>query len=288
VPECRFGGDKQPHHYPEGKKIAMNTILQDEGIFGVHLRRARLAQKRSQEELAEIAGISARHMSFIETGRSRPSRDVVLRLGDALEMSANERNALLRLAGFAPAFAPADLAPAEQVLALDAVSKLLDAQGVIPAVASDSLGNILEMNGAARRLFSIAGDKPVVAGDNIFELFFSDTATRAAITNWREVAPALLHHLEQEALIAPNRAEAGRLIARIRRLAGPEIEPSGAELPIFRFEIRSGDRHLCLVSNYSTFGVPYDATMQSIRIECFFPADRETQSFLETLMAERL
>lgn len=266
----------------------MNTILQDEGIFGVHLRRARLAQKRSQEELAEIAGISARHMSFIETGRSRPSRDVVLRLGDALEMSANERNALLRLAGFAPAFAPADLAPAEQVLALDAVSKLLDAQGVIPAVASDSLGNILEMNGAARRLFSIAGDKPVVAGDNIFELFFSDTATRAAITNWREVAPALLHHLEQEALIAPNRAEAGRLIARIRRLAGPEIEPSGAELPIFRFEIRSGDRHLCLVSNYSTFGVPYDATMQSIRIECFFPADRETQSFLETLMAERL
>ncbi|MEX0840655.1 MAG: helix-turn-helix transcriptional regulator [Parvibaculum sp.] len=266
----------------------MNTILQDEGIFGVHLRRARLAQKRSQEELAEIAGISARHMSFIETGRSRPSRDVVLRLGDALEMSANERNALLRLAGFAPAFAPADLAPAEQVLALDVVSKLLDAQGAIPAVASDSLGNILEMNGAAHRLFSIAGDKPVVAGDNIFELFFSDTAARAAIVNWREVAPALLHHLEQEALIAPNRAEAGRLIARIRRLAGPEIEPSGAELPIFRFEIRNGDRHLCLVSNYSTFGVPYDATMQSIRIECFFPADRETQSFLETLVAERL
>jgi len=264
----------------------MNTILQDEGIFGVHLRRARLGQKRSQEELADVAGISARHMSFIETGRSRPSRDVVLRLGDALELSANERNALLRLAGFAPAFAPTDIAPTERVLALDAVSKLLDAQGVIPAVASDSLGNILEMNDAARRLFSIAGDKPIAAGDNLFELFFSDATARASIVNWHEVAPALLHHLEQEALIAPNRADASRLLARIRLQAGPEVEPAGAKLPIFRFEFRKDERRLCFVSNYSTFGAPYDATMQSIRIECFFPADRETQSFLETLTAE--
>ncbi len=266
----------------------MNTILQDEGIFGVHLRRARLAQKRSQEELAEVARISARHMSFIETGRSRPSREVVLRLGDALGLSANERNAMLRLAGFAPAFAPADLAPTERVLALDAVSKLLDAQGAIPAVASDSLGNILEMNDAAARLFGATGDKPIAAGDNLFELFFSDAVMRASIVNWHDVAPALLHHLEQEALIAPKPAEAQRLVARIRRLAGPEIEPTGAELPIFRFEIRNGGRRLCFVSNYSTFGVPYDATMQSIRIECFFPADRETQSFLETLTAERV
>ena len=266
----------------------MNTILQDEGIFGVHLRRARLAQKRSQEELAEGAGISARHMSFIETGRSRPSRDVVLRLGDALELSANERNAMLRLAGFAPAFAPADLAQPERLLARDAVSKLLDAQGAIPAVASDSLGNILEMNDAASRFFSISRDKPVATGDNLFELFFSDPAARAAIVNWGEVAPALLHHLEQEALIAPNRADAGRLLARIRRLAGPEVEPTSTDLPIFRFEIRNGDQHLSFVSSYSTFGVPYDATMQSIRIECFFPADRETQSFLDRLTAENV
>ena len=265
----------------------MNTVMQDEGIFGVHLRRARLAQKLSQEGLAEVAGISPRHMSFIETGRSRPSRDVVLRLGDALELSANERNAMLRLAGFAPAFAPADLAQPERTLARDAVSKLLDAQGAIPAVASDSLGNILELNDAASRFFSISRDRPIAAGDNLFELFFSDATARASIVNWREVAPALLHHLEQEALIAPDRAEAGRLVARIRRLAGPEVVPTGAELPIFRFEFRNGEKPLTFVSNYSTFGVPYDATMQSIRIECFFPADRETQAFLETLTAGR-
>jgi signal transduction histidine kinase len=82
-----------------------------------------------------------------------------------------------------------------------------------------------------------------------------------------------------------SRAEAGRLVARIRRQAGPEIEPTGTELPIFRFEILNGDQRLSFVSNYSTFGVPYDATMQTIRIECFFPADRETQAFLETLTA---
>lgn len=277
-----------PRHYPEGKKLAMNTILQDDGGFGVHLRRIRLAKKRSQEVLADVAGISTRHMSFIETGRSRPSREVVLRLGAALELSASERNALLRLAGFAPAFAPTDLAQPEQVLARDAVSKLLDAQGAIPAVASDSLGNILETNDAASRFFRVCLGRSIAAGDNLFEIFFADPVARAVIVNWREVAPALLHHLEQEALLAPNPAEAGRLVARIRGLAGLEIEPTGAELPIFRFEIRNGDRCLSFVSNYSTFGVPYDATMQSIRIECFFPADRETQSFLETRTVDRV
>ena len=273
-------------HYLEGKKIAMNTILQDESIFGVHLRRARLEKRLSQEELAEMADISPRHMSFLETGRSRPGRDVVLRLGSALEMSASERNALLRLAGFAPAFAPDDLEQSGRLLALDAVSKLLEAQGDIPAVASDSLGNILEMNAAAIRFFSISRENPVTVGDNLFEFFFSDTQLRTSVVNWHEIAPALLHHLEQEALIAPNQVEARRLVARIRRLAGPGVEPASAELPIFRFELQNNGRQLSFISNYSTFGAPYDATMQSIRIECFFPADPESRSFLESLSAD--
>lgn len=286
VPDRRFGGAASWRHYPEGKKIVMDTILQDESIFGVHLRRARLEKKISQEELAEFAGISPRHMSFLETGRSRPGRDVVLRLGDALELSASERNALLRLAGFAPAFAHDDLGQSGRLLALDAVSKLLDAQGGIPAVASDSLGNILEMNDAAIRFFNFSRENPVTAGDNLFEFFFSDTELRSSVVNWHEIAPALLHHLEQEALIAPNQVEARRLVARIRRLAGPGVEPASAELPIFRFEIQNDGRQLAFISNYSTFGAPYDATMQSIRIECFFPASPESRSFLQTLNAE--
>lgn len=286
VPDRRFGGAAPWRHYPEGKKIAMNTILQDESIFGVHLRRARLEKRLSQEELAEFAGISPRHMSFLETGRSRPGRDVVLRLGDALDMSASERNALLRLAGFAPAFAPDDLEQSDRLLALDAVSKLLDAQGGIPAVASDSLGNILEMNDAAIRFFNLSRENPVTVGDNLFEFFFSDAELRRSVVNWHEIAPALLHHLEQEALIAPNQIEARRLVARIRRLAGPGVEPASAELPIFRFEIQNDGRQLSFISNYSTFGAPYDATMQSIRIECFFPADPESGAFLKALSNE--
>jgi transcriptional regulator with XRE-family HTH domain len=264
----------------------MSTILQDGSIFGVHLRRARLEKRLSQEELAGKADISPRHMSFLETGRSRPGRDVVLRLGAALEMSASERNALLRLAGFAPAFAPDDLEQSGRLLASDAVSRLLEAQGDIPAVASDSLGNILDLNSAAKRFFSISSACPLAAGDNLFEFFFSDSALRKSLENWQEVAPALLHHLEQEALAAPDQAVAGRLVAGVRRLAGPEITPAPAELPIFRFDIRKDDRLLSFISNYSTFGTPYDATMQSIRIECFFPADPETRAFLESSARE--
>lgn len=257
---------------------------QDEGAFGVQLRRARISQKLSQESLASAAGISARHMSFLETGRARPGRDVILRLGDALKISANQRNTLLRLAGFAPAFAPGDMAPEERVLARDAVSNLLQSQSPIPAVASDALGHVIEMNETAKLLFSIEGKAPE-AGDNLFEFFFANESLRESIGNWDEVAPALLHHLEQEALNAPDKAKAQRLVSKIGRMAGVERKPS-AELPIFTFDIRRDGRDLRFVSNYSTFGVPYDATMQSIRIECFFPGNAETWEFLGRLTGQ--
>jgi transcriptional regulator with XRE-family HTH domain len=274
-----------PHHYPTGKEniVWNDAFAPEDGAIGLYLRRSRLSRNQSQEELAASAGVSARHMSFIETGRSRPSREVTMRLGEALELSANERNTLLRLAGFAPAFAPADLAPANRTLAADAITRLLDAQNPIPAVASDSLGYLLAFNEAATRLFGAARARPLGQGDNLFEMFFTDAGIRAAIVNWQEVAPALLHHLEQEALTAAHRAEAACLVARIRHAIGPAIQAVGTDLPMFRFDISSAGRHLRFVSNYSTFGVPHDATMQSIRIECFFPADPATQAYLSAV-----
>jgi transcriptional regulator with XRE-family HTH domain len=262
----------------------VNIMPQDEGAFGVQLRRARLSRKLSQESLASAAGISARHMSFLETGRARPGRDVILRLGDALKISANQRNTLLRLAGFAPAFAPGDMAPDERVLAQDAISNLLQSQNPVPAVASDALGYVIEMNEAAKLLFSIDGKAPE-PGDNLFEFFFSNERLRESIGNWDEVAPALLHHLEQEALNTPDKAKAQRLVTKIGRLAGIE-RGAATELPIFTFEIRQEGRDLRFVSNYSTFGTPYDATMQSIRIECFFPGNAETWEFLGQLAGQ--
>ena len=266
----------------------MNVVSRDESTFGVQLRRARLSRKLSQESLASAAGISPRHMSFLETGRSRPGRDVILRLGEALEMTANQCNTMLRLAGFAPAYAPGDLAPDERFLARDAVSKLLQSQNPIPAVASDALGHVIEMNEAARLLFTFGGTE-LKAGDNLFEFFFANESLRKSMSNWEDVAPALLHHLEQEALNAPDKTKAQRLVARLRRMAGVE-RPGGTELPIFDFKVRQGGGVLHFVSNYSTFGAPYDATMQSIRIECFFPGDAETREFLNRLteMAPRV
>ncbi|MEQ8265831.1 MAG: helix-turn-helix transcriptional regulator [Parvibaculum sp.] len=259
---------------------------QDQGAFGVQLRRARLSRKLSQETLAAAAGISPRHMSFLETGRAQPGRDVILRLGEALKMSANHRNVMLRLAGFAPAFAPGDLAPEERVLAQDAISNLLKSQNPIPAIASDALGYVIEMNEAATLLLGIGGQAPG-PGDNLFEFFFTNEELRETIGNWDEVAPALLHHLEEEALNAPDKAKARRLIAKLECVAGSGRK-AGAELPIFRFEVRQGEHQLCFISNYSTFGTPYDATMQSIRIECFFPGNAETRNFLAHLTRQDL
>ncbi len=275
-------------HYLLSKKITMNSMPQDESMFGVQLRRARLSCKLSQENLAQLADVSPRHVSFLETGRARPSRDLIFRLGEVLSLSANRQNALLHLAGFAPAFAPDDLTPPERTLALEAVSKLLASQNPVPAIASDSLGYILQMNEAATLLLTLGDAAAPVAGDNLFELFFTNAVLRDQMTNWHEVAPALLYHLEQEALNAPDRMKASRLVTRLARLAGPAVVAAGSEIPIFRFEMTLGEERLCLVSNYSTFGTPYDATMQSIRIECFFPADEPTRRFLNSLVENGL
>lgn len=259
----------------------MNVVSRDESAFGVQLRRARLSRKLSQESLASAADISPRHMSFLETGRAQPGRDVILRLGKALEMTANQCNTMLRLAGFAPAYAPGDLAPDERLLARDAVSKLLRSQNPVPAVASDALGHIIEMNETARLLFTFEG-KAMKTGDNLFEFFFENESLRESMSNWEDVAPAILHHLEQEALNAPDKTKAQQLVSRLRHLAGVE-HSAGTELPIFDFKVRQGRRTLHFMSNYSTFGAPYDATMQSIRIECFFPGDAKTREFLDRL-----
>lgn len=260
--------------------MAMAT-LPNTGAFGIHLRRVRTSRKMSQERLALAAGISPRHTSFLETGRARPSRDVILRLGHALELSANQQNAMLSIAGFAPAFAPGDITPQDQTLALDALSKLLASQDPVPAVASDAVGDIIEMNTSAMRLFGLGLGRVPAAGENLFVLFCTDQRLRTAIANWSDVAPSLRHHLEQEALSTPDPARAHALIELLAREIGSESPPEPSTLPIFHFEIRLGTRTLRLLSNYSTFGAPYDATMQSIRIECFFPADDATRAFLE-------
>ncbi len=176
------------------------------------------------------------------------------------------------------------MAPDERVLAQDAISNLLQSQNPVPAVASDALGYVIEMNEAAKLLFSIDGKAPE-PGDNLFEFFFSNERLRESIGNRDEVAPALLHHLEQEALNTPDKAKAQRLVTKIGRLAGIE-RGAATELPIFTFEIRQEGRDLRFVSNYSTFGTPYDATMQSIRIECFFPGNAETWEFLGQLAGQ--
>jgi transcriptional regulator with XRE-family HTH domain len=259
------------------------ATLPSAGKFGIHLRRARTSREWSQERLALAAGISPRHMSFLETGRAQPSRDVILRLGRVLDLSANQQNVLLMMAGFAPAFAPGDIAPQDQTLALDALSKLLASQDPVPAIASDALGDIIEMNVSATRLFELGVGRAPAAGENLFELFCTEPRLRASIENWTDVAPSLRHHLEQEALSAPDASRAHALIEVLTRAIGPGRAPDGPTLPIFRFEIRLGSRTLRLLSNYSTFGAPYDATMQSIRIECFFPADEPTRDFLDAI-----
>ena len=250
-------------------------------MFGAHLRRLRLSRGLRQEQLAHAAEISARHLSFLETGRARPSRKITLRLSEALGVSASERNGLLRLAGYAPASAQGDLSPEEGALALAAVSQLLASQHPVPAVASDSLGYILDMNASAARFFEMIGGRPLSRGENLFELFFIDRRVRAAVTNWAEIAPGLLHHLEREALDLPDHSRARSLVAKLARHAGSPIQAGSVEMPIFRFDVRLGDQMFRFISNYTTFGAPYDATMQAIRIECFLPADESTRRLLE-------
>jgi transcriptional regulator with XRE-family HTH domain len=253
--------------------------------FGARLRWWRERRRLSQLELAGAAGTSQRHLSFLESGRTGPSREMVLRLASALEVPLRQRNALLLAAGFAPAWRESDLSAPELAQVDRALDHVLAQQEPFPALVVDRRWNLLRANTAALRLTAFLA-APAPAGPqppgpvNLAEALVSPDGLRPHIVNWQEVALYFLRGVQADA-VADGSRESADLLKRLLAFPGapdlakaPPLEEPGA--PVLTIHFRKDATSLRLFTTIATLGTPHDVTLQEIRIECFFPADEDT------------
>jgi transcriptional regulator with XRE-family HTH domain len=260
------------------------------GQIGGLLRHWRAARRVSQLDLALDADVSSRHLSFVETGRAQPSREMVLRLAEALEVPLRERNALLLAAGFAPVYRETGLDAPEMAEARRAVEFILAQQEPYPAIVVDRHWNVLLANAAAGRFLSLFPLADVPPPPNAMRLLFHPRGLRPYILNWEEVAGGLIQRVHREAAGGPPDAGTKALLAELLGYPGvpprwrtPELDKPPA--PLVTIVYGWGDRRLRFFSTVTTFGTPQDVTLQELRIECFFPGDDATRDALVGLAA---
>ncbi len=261
------------------------------GALGRLLRGWRTSRGFSQLELAMRAGFSARHVSFIETGRSQPSRQAVLVLAETLDVPLRDRNRLLEAAGYAHVYRQTPLAADEMRHMRGLLQFILDRHEPYGAVVVDRYSNLLMTNSALPRLLGSLVDPSLLAGaPNLLRVVFHPLGARRAIVNWEEVSRHLLGRAERELSAIPDDDEAALLLAEIRGYAGSaRTQPSNGALSpgdlLLPVHIRSGDLELRLFSAIMTLGTPQDVTLQELRIETFLPADAATEARLAALTA---
>ena len=255
--------------------------------FGEHLRHWRLRRRLSQLELAHEAGISTRHLSFVETGRSAPSREMVLRLAERLDVPLRERNALLVAAGYAPMYRQRPLDDPALAAARQAVERILRGHEPCPALAVDRHWNLVAANAMVAHL--LAGLPPVLLQPpvNVLRLSLHPQGLAPRIVNlgqWRHhlferlrqqveaTGDAALQALEAELHAQPVPAEPDA-----PQLAG---EVLGVAIPL---QLRTAAGILSFISTVTVFGTPNDVTLQELALETFFPADEATGAALRAL-----
>jgi transcriptional regulator with XRE-family HTH domain len=251
------------------------------------LRYWRTLRHASQLGLALDADVSSRHLSFLETGRARPSAEMVRRLAESLDLPLRERNALFLAAGFAPPHDQRELEAPELSSARRAIEFILEKQEPYPAFVLSRHWDVLMRNRASARVFGwlLRGRR---RDANIMRSVFGEDALRPLIVNWDDVACDMLQHLHSQVLHTPTDVEAAALLREI--LASPNVPArvaavSRAPSPLLTAIYARDGTQLRFFSTLSTFGTPHDVTLQELRIECTFPADDATGRFCTELAA---
>jgi transcriptional regulator with XRE-family HTH domain len=249
--------------------------------FAAKLRRWRQRRGWSQLDLAGRADVSQRHLSFLELGRAAPSRDMVIRLATALDVPLRQHNALLLAAGFAPVWQETNLAAPQLGEVSAALDYMLAQQEPYPAVAVDRHWNLLKANGGAVRLVEfLVGPLTPDAKVNLADALVGPDVLRPFLLNWKEVVRYFIRSVEADAA-ADGQAETAALLERllayegVRDLMKPAILEAVAG-PVLPMHFSKGQVSLKLFTTIATLGTPQDITLQELRIESFFPMDRET------------
>jgi transcriptional regulator with XRE-family HTH domain len=260
---------------------------------GPLLRRWREARHLSQLELALEAGVSARHLSFLETGRANPSREMLLTLANVLEVPLRERNILLLAAGYAPIYGETSLNDPRMSQVRAVIEVILNSNEPRSAIAHDRYWNVIMANAAFVRFLTVmlgkapAGLFPLQLAApprvNLLHLLFDPNSLRRVIVNWEAGAKALLNEAYRR--LAWTRDDTLKaLIADILKYPGvparwrePELE-GGPQALILPMELNLNGKIARMFSTVTTVATPHDVTLQDLHIEVFHPADTETEA----------
>ena len=259
--------------------------------FGDLLKHWRAARRMSQLELASEAEISARHLSFLETGRAQPSRDMIHLLGNVLDIPFSDQNSLLLAAGFAPKYPQREIDAPELAQARRALEFILQQQEPYPAIVIDEVWNIRMRNAASERIFRLFRELSELPGEraqNAMHILCHPKGVRRFMTNWEEFVGPLIQSIHHEAVLG-NSAGVSRLRDELLSYPGmpaswKTIHPLSAP-PLLIMKLQKGDLALAFFATLTTFAHPHEVTLQQLRVECLFPADKATEEAAHRLAA---
>jgi transcriptional regulator with XRE-family HTH domain len=260
--------------------------------FGELLRTWRAARRYSQLELAMETQVSQRHLSFLESGRASPSRDMAMHLSQVLRVPLRERNELLIAAGFAPVYPERPLEDAEMVAIRQALQTTLRHHEPFPALVVDRQWNVVLHNAAVDRLIGLLGPPTRVwqqvdpsGRRNLMRLTLHPQGLQPLVVDWPQTARALLTRLELEAQANPANAELRALLSELRSLPGVPVASEVGSMaafqpPVLSLKLRQRHATLELFSMICSFGTAMDLTADELRLELLFPSDEVTSEFL--------
>jgi len=252
---------------------------------GEQLREWRQRRRLSQLELATEAEISTKHLSFLESGRARPSREMVLHLAERLDVPLRERNTLLVAAGFAPVFSERRLDDPELAEARAAVDLVLKGHEPYPALAVDRHWNMVAANDAVRRLLAPA-DAALLRPVNVLRISLHPSGLAPRIVNLPEWRAHLISRLRRQVELSADPTLAALLEELLRYPAPASAQPArpgqahGVVVPL---QLTSEFGTLSFISTTTVFGTPIDVTLSELALETFFPADQLTAAALRRL-----
>ncbi len=256
--------------------------------IGPLLSEYRKRSRLSQLDLSLLADVSSRHISFIETGRTQPSRAMILKLADVMDLPHKESNLLLHTGGFAPAYTNFDFNHDEMAPVRKALSMILDNHNPYPAVVLDGNWNVLMQNQAQATLMSLViGGDGVPPTANVLEGLFREDCFKHTIANWDDVASHTLRRLRKQVLMTGNK-ENEDLLKLLLSLSPPTDwqQPSDdqSDGPMLTIDFKMGDQTLSMFSTLSQFGTALDTGMQELMIESYFPADEQCRELFKKFL----
>jgi transcriptional regulator with XRE-family HTH domain len=269
--------------------VASQRIPEGDTGFPLLLKTWRQKRRLSQLELALSSGVSQRHVSFLESGRAKPSRSMILQLSETLAVPLRERNDWLTAAGFAPVFKARPLEDPQMSQVMSAVRMMLANHEPFPAIAIDRAWNIRMANAPFERMSAMLGadlwQRVGGAQHNLMRLFFHPDGIKPFVTNWAAIAPLLWHRAQREAE-ALGGQEMKQVLLDLCDYQDADTLWAAADaalVPVLPLEIEKDGVRISLFTVIATFGTAQDVTADELRIESLFPADAGTEALFRSM-----